>query len=109
MEVNHPQVVASYTMDFVYERLAPGLVDELEKMNPLTTKGNRKAKHHQFLTEGIGHSALSQHLYAVLCLMRASQTWEQLTLALDRFHPRQGSTLLLALVDDLLPPPPLTR
>jgi prophage antirepressor-like protein len=105
MEVNHPQVVALYTIDFIYERLAPGLLMELEKHNPADTKGNRKARHHQFLTEDIGHPALAQHLYAVLCIMRVSQTWDQLTLALDRYHPRQGRNLLLSLVDELLPPP----
>lgn len=104
MEVNHPQVVAWYTIDFIYERLAPGLLAELEKHNPADTKGNRKARHHQFLTDNIGHPALAQHLYAVLCVMRASQTWEHLILALDRYHPRQGRNLLLSLVDDLLPP-----
>lgn len=69
------------------------------------SKGNRKARHHQFLTDDIGHPALAQHLYAVLCLMRVSQTWDQLILALDRYHPRQGRNLLLSLVDELLPPP----
>jgi len=105
MEVNHPQVVARYTIDFVYKRLAPGLLDELEKHNPADMNGNRKARHHQLLTEDVGHPVLAQHLHAVLCIMRASQTWDQLILSLDRFHPQQGRNLLLSLVDDLLPPP----
>ncbi|RKI08323.1 hypothetical protein D7Y15_26200 [Corallococcus sp. AB030] len=105
MEVNHPQAVATYTIDFVYERLAPGLLEELERRNPSNAGGNRKARHHQFLTESIGHPALERHLYAVLSIMRASMTWGDFTIAMDRFHPRQGRNLMLALVDDLLPAP----
>ncbi|RKH12813.1 hypothetical protein D7V97_07425 [Corallococcus sp. CA053C] len=105
MEVNHPQVVASYTINFVYERLAPGLLSQLEKQNPANERGSRKARHHQYLTEDIGHPALEMHLHAVLCIMRGSSTWEHFLLALDRFHPRQGRNLLLSLVDDLLPMP----
>ncbi|RYZ38845.1 MAG: hypothetical protein EOO72_09585, partial [Myxococcaceae bacterium] len=105
MEVNHPQAVANYTVDFIYERLAPGLLEELERRNPANAQGNRKARHHQFLTESIGHPALERHLYAVLSIMRASKTWGDFTIAMDRFHPRQGRNLMLALVDDLLPAP----
>ncbi|MBZ4402411.1 P63C domain-containing protein [Myxococcus sp. AS-1-15] len=105
MEVNHPQVVARYTIDIMYERIAPGLLVELEKKNPRNGQGRRKNRHHQFLTDEIGHPALAQHMYSVLILMRASQTWDQFMLALDRFHPKQGRNLLLSLVDDLLPPP----
>jgi prophage antirepressor-like protein len=105
MEVNHPQAVATYTIDYVYERIAPGLLDELVKRNPANERGSRKARHHQFLTDNIGHPALERHLYAVLSIMRASPTWGDFTIAMDRFHPRQGRNLLLALVDDLLPPP----
>ncbi len=58
MKVNRPQIVAHYTKDLVYERLAPGILDELEKRNPADTRGRRKQKHHQWLTEDIGHPAL---------------------------------------------------
>lgn len=92
-----PGVVGRYTMDIVYDRLAPGIVNELETLNPKNERGNRRAKHHQFLTEEVGHPALSQHLHAVVTLMRASSSWEQFKDLLDRSLPRKGDTLNLEL------------
>jgi hypothetical protein len=46
MKVNRPQIVAHYTKDLVYARLAPGILAELEKRNPKDERGYRKAKHH---------------------------------------------------------------
>ena len=45
-KVARPGVVGRYTVDLVYERLAPGLLEELEKLNPKSDKGYRKHKHH---------------------------------------------------------------
>jgi len=64
MRVNRPQVVANYTKDFVYERLAPSILKELEARNPKDDGNDRRAKHHQWFTEDVGHPALAQHLYA---------------------------------------------
>lgn len=97
MHVNRPQVVALYTKDIVYARLAPGILDELEKKNPVKPSGSRASKHHQWLTEDIGHPALSQHLHAVISLMRASGSWEQFKKMLDMALPKRGDTLELPL------------
>src|SRR5207253_5846641 len=48
MSVNRPQVVAYYTKDFIYSRLAPGILKELEDRTPKDEKGVRKAKMHQW-------------------------------------------------------------
>ena len=90
-----PGVVGKYTMDIVYERLAPGLVKELEERNPKTASGFRKAKHHQWMTEDVGHPALSAHIHAVLGLMRASDDWTQFMRLLDRAYPKKGTQLPL--------------
>lgn len=91
MQKNRFQVVGKYTTDLVYKRLAPGVQEELERKNPKNPKGNRASKHHQWLTEDIGHPALSQHMHAVLGLMRASQTWTQFKSLVDAAFPLQGS------------------
>jgi hypothetical protein len=98
---NPPQVVAYYTNDFVYHRLAPHLVEELEKRNPLVD-GRRRAKHTQWLTEDVGNPALAQHLHAVIALMRASQSWDQLRSMLDAALPKQEETLKLPIFQKLL-------
>lgn len=96
MRVNRPQVVANYTNDIVYERLLPGILEELEARNPIE-KGKRRRKHHQWLTEDIGHPALAQHLYAVIALMRASTTWQQFKGLLNVALPKRGSKINLSL------------
>ena len=96
---NRPQIVAHYTTDLVYARLAPGLVKELEVRNPMTDRGYRKHKNYQYLTEDIGLPALSQHLYAVNGLMRAANTWKEFMDLMNKAHPRRGDTLQLPLFD----------
>lgn len=91
--VNPPQIVAHYTKDIVYHRLAPNLVEELERRNPIEN-GRRKAKNTQWLTDDVGIPALSQHLHAVITLMRVSDTWDGFKAMLDRAHPKRSDTLI---------------
>lgn len=90
-----PSVVGKYITNLVYSRLMPGIVDELEKLNPKNKKGNRSSKHHQWLTEEIGHPALAQHLYAVIGLMRLSDSWEQFMAMMDRAYPKRNEKQFL--------------
>jgi hypothetical protein len=99
MRVNRPQCVANYTTNVVYDRLAPGIVEELERRNPVQENGGRKAKHHQWLTSDVGHPALSQHIHAVTGLMRANGSWDSFMRQLDRAFPKKGDTLQLPLSD----------
>jgi hypothetical protein len=96
---NPPQVVAAYTKDFVYARLAPQILEELERRNPIED-GKRKGAHHQWLTDDVGHPALAQHLHAVITLMRVSKSWAQFKLMLDIAHPKRDDTLQLPLMAD---------
>lgn len=95
MKVNRPQVVGHYTKDLVYERLAAGIVEELESRNPKNTRGRRGARHHQWLTEDVGHPALAQHLYALIGFMRVCSSWPQFYHMVQKAFPKKGSTLLL--------------
>lgn len=101
MKINRPQCVAQYTKDFVYSRLTEGILRELEQRNPKVETGYRKSRHHQWLTEDIGHQALSQHLYAVVGLMRLADSWEQFKRMIDRAYPKKGDSLQLELFNDL--------
>lgn len=90
MKVNRPQCVANYTKELVYARLAPGILTELETRNPRDERGNRKTKHHQWLTEDVGHPALAQHLYAVIGLMRIAKNWEELLRMVNLAYPKRN-------------------
>jgi hypothetical protein len=99
LTTKRPGVVAHFTNDLVYERLAPGLLEELERLNPRDEKGNRRHKHHQWLTEDVGHPALAQHLYAVIGFMRASSSWDQFYRMIQRAYPKRNSNMLLPYAD----------
>jgi P63C domain len=94
-----PGVLGHYTNDIVYERLAPGLLDELQRLNPSDGQGHRKHRHHQYLTDDHGDPRLREHLDKVTFLMKASSTWNQFKLLLDRAMPKINATGLLPLPD----------
>jgi len=99
MSINRPSIVGKYTNDLVYERLAPGILEELQNRNPKDEKGRRPARHHQWLTQDVGHPALAQHLHAVIGFMRASTKWDQFYRLLQRAFPKKGQTIELPLGD----------
>lgn len=94
-----PGVVGKYTNNIVYERLAPGILDELKTKNPKQLSGHRKHKHFQWLTEDVGDPRLREHLASVITLMKASNGWEHFMRLLDRALPRFGHTGELPLDD----------
>jgi hypothetical protein len=84
-----PIYVGKLTTDIVYERLAPGVLDELRRVTPRDEKGRLKHKLFQRLTENIGHPRLREHLSAVIALMKASDDWTAFYKALNRALPPQ--------------------
>ena len=101
--INRPSVIGKYTNDFVYERLAPGVLDELRRKNPVLPRGTRKHKHHQWFTPEHGHPKLREHLSAVVALMRAAATWSDFKHFLNRAFTKQGTTIPLPMGE-----PPMT-
>jgi hypothetical protein len=91
--------VAGWTNNFVYDRLAPSLTQELRDLNPTNTKGERLSKHHQWFNPEYGHPLLKEHISGVIALMRASGTWEGFKRSLDRAYPRYGDTIEMPLDD----------
>lgn len=100
MSVNRPSVVGKYTNDIIWSRLAPKLLKELEQLNPKDEAGKRRVKHHQFLTENIGHPRLQEHLHATMALMRASgKNWGNFMRSLQRAFPKVNTNLELPFED----------
>lgn len=81
-----PGVIGHYTNNFIYRRLAPGVLAELRKKNP-TVDGRRKTKHFQWLTGDVGHPKLRSHIDGVLALMRASGSFEEFKKLLNNSFP----------------------
>jgi hypothetical protein len=97
MQKNRFSVVAHYTRDLVYERIAPGLLFELESRSPRDEKGNRHHRLHQYLTEDVGDPLLAQHLHSLVMFQRLAISngygWNRFVKMVDRVLPKRGATL----------------
>lgn len=82
-------VVGYYTKDLVYERLAPGLLQEMERVIPRTEEGDRKGRLHQLLTEDYGIPKLKEHFSALLAIMKLSKNWEDLISNVNLVLPKK--------------------
>lgn len=98
-DVKRPSVVGKYTNDLVYERLAPGVLDELRRKNPVLPQGHRKHRHFQWFTPDFGHPKLKEHLTAVIALMRASSGWPQFMRNMNRALAKKNETIEMPLDD----------
>ena len=81
-------LVGRYTNDLVYERIAPGILDELRNKNPRLPSGNRGTHHHRWFTPDLGHPKLKEHLASVMALMRASSNWDRFMANMNRAFPK---------------------
>lgn len=99
MKKNRFSVVAYYTRDLVYERIAPDLLQELEGKSPKDESGKRKNKLHQWLTEDIGDPMLAQHLHSLVMFQRLALSngygWNRFVKMVDKVLPKRGSNLKL--------------
>lgn len=102
-----PGVVAKWTDDFVYDRIAPKLTEELRNKNPLTDSGRRGHKHHQWFNPERGHPQLKEHIKGVIALLRSSDDWGDFKRRLDRAYPRFNHTMELNLVGGGKGPKPM--
>lgn len=87
-----PAYFGKLTNNLVYNRLAPGVLQELKKLNPADEKGHRKAKLFQGLTPDVGHPKLKEHLAGVTTAMKTAtylkMDWNTFLKLLDRTHPK---------------------
>lgn len=86
-----PIIFSKITNDLVYERLAPGVLEELKKVTPKNSKGRLKHKLHQRLSEDVGHPRLREHLASEITLMRIFEDgqWDSFYKAVNRALPKQ--------------------
>jgi hypothetical protein len=101
MKKNRYSVVAHYTRDLVYQRIAPGVLKELETKSPQNDKGHRPNKLHQWLTDDVGHPMLAQHLHSLIMFQRLAIAqgygWQRFVKMVDQVLPKKGQNLELPL------------
>lgn len=88
-----PAMAGKITNDIVYDRLAPGVKDELHRLTPRDEKGRLKQKLFQRLTSDVGSPRLKEHLASVVALMKASDDWQQFMRSLNRALPKWSDNL----------------
>ena len=98
-----PMLMAPITIDLVYRRLAPGVLDTLRKLSPKDGRGRRKNKLFQWLSTDVGHPALKDHLAGLTYLARSQDDWESYQRAVDRVAPRYNDTLPLPFPEPIIP------
>jgi hypothetical protein len=92
-QTKRPDVIGLHTNNIVYERLTKGILDQLKRLNPKDEKGRRQSKHHQWLTDDIGHPELQAHLNGVIALMKAAPNWRAFIRLLERVYPKFEHTI----------------
>ncbi|MFE4356073.1 P63C domain-containing protein [Kitasatospora sp. NPDC056800] len=58
---------------YIYKRLPPGILEDLQRVNPRQANGHRRHKHHQHLTADTGNAHLDKQISHVIMLMRISK------------------------------------
>jgi len=72
---------------YIYEQLPAAVHEEIKRRNPRNEKGNRTHKHHQFLTETTGVTALDRQISTVTTLMRIADNKHQFEDLFERAYP----------------------
>jgi len=89
-----PGVIGHWTND-IYDRLAPGVRNELHARVKRNEKGKPTQKLSQYLTPEEGKPRLKELLEGVKALMKTSQEWKEFVLKMDIVYPRLNDTLML--------------
>jgi hypothetical protein len=99
MSKNRFSVCANYTTNLIYDRLGPGITDELIRKTPMNEKGYRPVKLHQWLSDEIGDPMLATHMHSILMFQRLAIAnrygWKRFLHMVDQVLPRRGNTLEL--------------
>src|SRR6266487_4094688 len=87
LSIKRPRHAGKLTSQLIYEKLPPGVLEELRRKNPPDETGRRKHKHHQFLTDDVGNPHLEKQLAIVTTLMRISPNWRVFMAHFSRAFP----------------------
>jgi P63C domain len=82
---------------YVYGQLPPGVLAELERVNPKNQKGQRPRKHHQHLTQTTGNEHLDKQITSVITLMKISRNRQEFEDFFERAFPPPEEKLPLVI------------
>ena len=104
MSKNRYSVVAWYTRDLIYERMAPPeLLAELDTRSPRNEKGQRPNKLFQWLSGDVGRPLLAQHMHSVVVLQRLAIAngygWKRFVGMANQAIPKRDMSMFLPFID----------
>lgn len=101
MSKNRYSVVANYITNLIYDRLGPGITDELILKSPMNEKRYRPNKLHYWLSDEIGDPMLATHIHSIMIFQRLAIAnrfgWKRFRHIVDQVLPKTGSTMELPL------------
>jgi len=81
---NHPQYVGKFINEYIYQALPEIVVDELKRINSPNENGNRKHRHHQWLTESFGQKSLEKRVAKVTAALQFADSLDQFKQFMER-------------------------
>jgi len=81
---NHPQYVGKIINKHIYEKLPPGILEELKNKNPVQENGFRKYRHHQYMKEGLGEKNLEKQIVQTTTVMKLANNFEDFEEMMDK-------------------------
>jgi hypothetical protein len=100
LSLKRPRHAGKLTVELVYKKLPPGVLEELRRKNPPDEAGRRKHKHHQFLTNDVGNPHLEKQLAVVTALMRISPNWRVFMTHFSRAFPSEVEQMTFSEFED---------
>lgn len=90
-------LVGKLIKHYIYEQLPPGVLQELERINPTNDLGRRKRRHHQYLTADTGNPHLDKQIATVTTLMRIARNLNEFEDLFERAFPPPQARLPLVI------------
>ncbi|MFJ3383986.1 MULTISPECIES: P63C domain-containing protein [unclassified Curtobacterium] len=95
-----PQYIGRFINEYIYKQFPDGVLDELQRVNPVNESGTRARTHHQHLTPGTGNVALDRQISSVVTLMKISHNSAEFKEFYARRFPTSREILRVTPTDD---------
>lgn len=95
-----PQFIGNFINEYIYDQFPDGVLDELQRVNPVKESGSRSRTHHQHLTEGTGNVALDRQIVAVTTLLTVSRDADEFKQFFAMRFPSKRKVLRVTPTDD---------
>lgn len=82
----NPRFAGHLINRYIYGEISPEILEELKRRNPLNEKGYRANKHHQYLSDDVGHPALTKQIIKINTLMSVSSSKEEFEELFEKAH-----------------------